>query len=220
MELNKLRYVICAFVLTTFFSGFLFSCSGISEGVQREQDSLRLASQTQQAELDELSFFLSEISLIVDSISMQDQFLILQNNDGKKFSKQELKESILNFGEILSRQRSQIAMLTDSVQQKGDKLSKLSNLVVFLNAQLDEKEFEISKLKSEIESKNFNISQLNTKVASLNKNVQELTEVKERQENALSVQDELINECYVKIGTKKELKEAGLLEGGLFVSIR
>lgn len=31
---------------------------------------------------------------------------------------------------------------------------------------------------------------------------------------ALSKQDEIINECYVKIGTKKQLSAAGLLKGG------
>ena len=48
---------------------------------------------------------------------------------------------------------------------------------------------------------------MKTRVSSAENKAQILT-------TALSQQDEVINECYVKIGTKKQLSAAGLLKGG------
>ena len=58
------------------------------------------------------------------------------------------------------------------------------------------------------------LSSVQSSVSSLSETNTQLADKVERQVQALSVQDEIINEGYVKIGSKKELEAAGLLSGG------
>lgn len=48
----------------------------------------------------------------------------------------------------------------------------------------------------------------------MNTNVAQLKEEKAEQEKALEAQSDMLNEAYVVIGSKKELKAAGLMTGG------
>ena len=58
------------------------------------------------------------------------------------------------------------------------------------------------------------IKTLKGHVEKLNTQVAELQEETKQQEEALVTQSNMMNEAYVCIGSKKELKEAGLLSGG------
>ena len=59
-----------------------------------------------------------------------------------------------------------------------------------------------------------NITQLQKRVSSLTKDNAQLSRQVEAQVQALSVQSEIINEGYVKIGTKKQLSGLGIITGG------
>ncbi|MBR0045637.1 MAG: hypothetical protein IJP75_01965 [Bacteroidaceae bacterium] len=62
------------------------------------------------------------------------------------------------------------------------------------------------------------IQRLNRQVKTLTASNERLTEEVNKQGEALVRQTEVINEGYVKIGTKKELQQAGVLSGGGFLS--
>ena len=84
----------------------------------------------------------------------------------------------------------------------------------YLNAQLDEKNQLIAQLRSDLENKNVSIAQLKKRVSALAEDNAALGLQVEAQQEALTVQSEIINECYVKIGTKKELSDLGIVAGG------
>lgn len=54
-------------------------------------------------------------------------------------------------------------------------------------------------------------------ISTLNENVVALNDKGNELEKALETQSDMMNECYVRFGTKKELQKAGILSGsGLF----
>lgn len=62
-----------------------------------------------------------------------------------------------------------------------------------------------------------NIAQLQSRVSNLTEDVSNLNQINQEQEQALTAQSDMMNEGYIKIGTKKELQSIGLLsKGGLF----
>lgn len=186
------------------------SCA--DEQAQKERDSLRSELQLQQVQIEEMNSVMSELATVIDSVSSAPNRLSIINNDGKRLSKGEMKQAMIEIGEMLSRQRAQIVLLKDSLSANSTKNAKMLSVIEFLNSEIASKEQTISELQAELAKKNVDISNLTDKVSTLNKNVEDLTTKTEIQEQALQAQDEILNECFVMIGTKKELTAAGLLK--------
>ena len=110
--------------------------------------------------------------------------------------------------------------MADSLRAKGSnapQLEKLNNIVAYLNKQLQNKDHEIKSIRTQLNNKNRSIAQLQTSVKNLEENVSTLERKNAVLDQVAVVQDEVINECYVKIGSGKELEKAGILKGGGFL---
>lgn len=185
-----------------------------------ERDSILLQNENQKKELDGLNALMSTISRSLDSIAYQENIVYSLGGDRTPTKKQVL-ENLRNFELLIERQRMMIATLQDSLRSRNGNSSKVTNIISFLNRQLAEKDITIQNLRKELSQKNKNIADLKEHITALNANVAALTERTEMQEEALTVQDAVINEGYIKVGTKKELQKAGLLiKGRLFSKYR
>lgn len=195
----------------------LFSCGGSIDGSKllAERDSIIDVNARQQQELDDLNFVMSEVSACLDSLAEQEQFLYV-SKEGVKLPKRTVLENLRSFEELLNRQREQIAMLQDSLSNRKDGTSRYLKLIDFLNQELTEKKQTIQSLQKEIAANKRNIAELQNQKFNLEKNVSELQEQEIIHKQVMEMQSDMLNECYVKVGTKKELKDAGLIVGGLF----
>ena len=191
-------------VVALMLSIFLFSCGGSIDGSKllAERDSILEVNERQQKELDDINFVMYEVSACLDSLAEQEQFLYV-SKEGIKLPKHTILENLRSFEELLNRQRQQITMLQDSLYNRKDSTSRYFKLVEFLNKELAEKDLTIQTLQKEI--------------AVNRRDIAELQEKERIHKQALEMQSDMLNECYVKVGTKKELQNAGLLESkGLF----
>lgn len=183
----------------------------------RERDSIMQENQAKTQQLDELNGVLATIATGLDSIAIQENILFTnKGRDGVMLNRQQIAENLKGMADILARQRAKIKMLQDSLANKNtsEGVERLQKVVKFLNQQLAEKDQVIQSLRADLNNSKKDITQLRaslsdmkTRVTNAEKKTQVLTTV-------LSKQDEVINECYVKIGTKKQLLAAGLLKGG------
>lgn len=202
----------------------LYSCNGSQEKLelQAQVDSLTTVNASQTQQLKEITDFMSIVSEGLDSIAEQEQMIL--NNDkgvegrriGKK-EREELKNRLESFAALLTRQKDRIAQLEDSLAKKGENLSSLHNIITHLNRQLEEKNKTIASLRASVENQKVDINKLRNQVKTLITSNDTLTKEVGRQGAALMTQSEIINTCYVKIGTKKELSDAGILTGGGFL---
>ena len=205
-------------VVALMLSFLLFSCGGGMDASKflAERDSILNVNARQQKELDDINFIMSEVSACLDSIAEQEQFLYV-SKEGVKLPKRTVLENLRSFEKLLNRQRKQIAILQDSLYHRKDSTSRYFKLVEFLNKELVEKDLTIQSLQREIAVNRKNIAELQEQRAGLEQSFSDLQETKKIHEQALAIQSDMLNECYVKVGTKKELKDAGLLVGrGLF----
>ena len=98
-------------------------------------------------------------------------------------------------------------------------------MISHLKEQLNTKNIQIAQLKEELEKKNVDIARLqeqvesqrltiNTQTATIN----ELNQRTQRQGEALARQDAILNNGYVLIGSRDDLKRKGILKKGKIVA--
>lgn len=85
---------------------------------------------------------------------------------------------------------------------------------MWVNQQLAEKDQIIQSLRADLNNSKKDITQLRASLSDMRTRADRAEKKTQILTTALSKQDEVINECYVKIGTKKQLSAAGLLKGG------
>ena len=184
--------------------------------LSKEVDSLRKENTKKDRDIKDMMSYVGVLADGLDSIAQQEEILFYSNKgkEGTIVDRDQLKKNLEMFEKTLANQKQRIAQLVDSLKARGESLSRLTSLVNYLNQQLEEKNEMIKSLRADIDNKNVNISQLNQRVNTLTESNTILKEKVERQVKALSVQTEIINEGYVKIGTKKALAELGIISTG------
>ena len=212
--LNAMVKKICVFA--TFL---LVACNANKHGysqLEERIDSLQKENNRKDKDINDMTSYVSLLADGLDSIAKQENLLFYTNKgrEGTIVDKDQLKKNLDMFEETLNRQKQRITQLADSLRARGENLSKLSHLVTYLNQQLDEKNSLINRLRSELENKNVNISKLQKQITTLTEDNAQLSQRVETQVKALNTQTEMINEGYVKIGTKKSLSDLGIISGG------
>ena len=212
-KVNYVRFYF--FCLITIF--FLGCSSGNTVDVSKlvaERDSLKESLSVIQKENDNLSTFMQVVSEGLDSIAIQEGFIRDGGPEGTGMTPSQMKKSLEELADMLARQRERIAALEDSLNLNGTGAKGLHNIVTYLNEQLTAKEKVIKQLRSEISDKNLTLAQQQRIISKLNDDVDSLGKKSKIQQEILGVQDLMMNECYMKIGTKAQLKEAGFLTNG------
>jgi chromosome segregation ATPase len=209
------------FILTISLIAILAfeSCSDNRKTVEllnKRIDSLEQENSRKDGDIKDVMSFVGVIADGLDSIAQHENTLFYSNKgrEGTIVDRDQLKKNLEMFESILANQREKIAQLEDSLKAKGENLGKLSQLIAYLNQQLDEKNSMISNLRAELQNNKVNISHLQKKVANLKDDNNKLNRTISNQAEALKIQSDIINEGYVKIGTKKSLSELRIVSGG------
>ena len=204
------------------WGSIIISCKNNSidaTSLLEERDSLINISCKQEEELNMLTSVMNSIYTTVDSITQQEKYIYIAKENNVR-NKKLLMEQLTFLGELLERQRNVIKQLSDSLVNDSLNMipskKKLLSIISFLEAQLEEKDITINNLRREISRNNTNITQLKKTVVNLETNISDLTEKNEAQLKALEVQNEMLNMGYFIVGTKNELKEAGIIKTNLF----
>jgi predicted RNase H-like nuclease (RuvC/YqgF family) len=190
------------------------ACGGKTPEGNPEADSLRNVLNGQLAEMSEMDLFLDAVNASMDSMVNMDGTILRVVGENTMSRKQQIKQNIEAYKQILQRQRERLALLEEKLKNSSGQNAKLLKTIQSLKQQLAEKDQAIVELTGELEKRNFDIKTLKTHVEKLNTQVAELEEETRSQEEALVAQSDLMNEAYVFIGSKKDLKAAGLLSGG------
>lgn len=207
-------------LLALFIMLSVFSCKNEKvdmSSYMQERDSIMQENKAKTQQLDELNGVLATIATGLDSIAVQENILFTnKGRDGVMLNRQQIAANLKRMADILARQRAKIKMLQDSLANKKSSqgVERLQKVVEFLNQQLAEKDQVIQSLRADLNNSKKDITQLRASLSDMRtkaNNAEQKTKVLTK---ALSKQDEVINECYVKIGTKKQLSAAGLLKGG------
>ena len=213
MKLSKSIFAL--FVLLS-----VFSCKNEKVDIGKymvERDSIMQENKAKTQQLDELNGVIATIAMGLDSIAIQENILFTnKGRDGVMPDRHQIAANLKSMADILARQRQKIQMLQDSLatRKSSQSVERLKKVVEFLNQQLVEKDKAIQSLRADLNSSKKDITQLRASLSDMRTRASNAEQKTKVLTTALSKQDEIINECYVKIGTKKQLAAAGLLKGG------
>ena len=212
MNIFKSITIVCLVIL-------LYACNGNKQKEYTTRiDSLQSVINERTSQYDELTSYLDLVASGLDSINSMENIIYLGKDEvtGKKLTRKEIRQRIDDLKELVIRQRTRIEELSDSLSFITDKkVAALQTIIANLNAQLEEKERTIQQLKGELNSSKTTITNLQANVSKLNQEKGALEEHVSMQEEALERQNDMINEGYYIIGTRKELKAAGVISANL-----
>ena len=207
--MKRLRVVGVLFVTACIFA----ACGNKVEG-NPEADSLRNVLNEKLSEMSEMGLFLDAVNASMDSVVNMDGNILQTVGESPLSRKQQIQQNIEAYKLILQRQRERLATLEEKLKGSEANNEKMLKIISSLKQQLNEKDQAIVELTEELGKRNVDIKTLKTHVEKLNTQVAQLEEETKSQEQALVAQSDIMNEAYVFIGSKKELKDAGLLTSG------
>lgn len=206
-------------IVSIFAVGLLFltACDGgklkqvESENVQLD-DSLRVALSNQ----DSLLVLLNDITDGMNQIKDLEKILGSTNDltAESQSRKDQIRNDMYSIQQALQERRERLAELEKKLKSSQGYNATLQKTIDNLKAEIATQETTISTLRNDLAAAKIQIADLGTKVDSLSTTVASVTEEKVKaQEETQNVTNEL-NTCYYAIGTKKELKEAKIIETG------
>lgn len=194
----------------------LTACNGDKlKAVESENVSLNDSLRTALATQDSLLVLVNDISEGMDRIKDMEHILNSTDLTTETASKRDqVRRDMELIQRTLEQRRLRLAELEQKLKQSNQNSAVLQRTIQNLKAEIADQEATISTLRSDLQAAKIEISELSTRVDSLSTTVADERNAKETaQQEAKEAADEL-NTCYYAIGTKSELKNAGVLETG------
>jgi chromosome segregation ATPase len=207
--MKKILYFVCAVAITA-----LTGCGGGKGGNwENERDSVMNVNEQQRQVLDDLTATLVEVSSSLDSIAVGEGML-RESNEGPVLTKRQMLDNIAAFKETLAANKERLAELERQLAGRSDELAKLGRIVKHLNEELAAKEARINQLEEELQSANANIDRMRSEMNDMTTTIGSQQDEINTQRETMQTQDAALNTAYYIIGTKRELKDKGLVSGG------
>lgn len=180
-----------------------------------QRDTLMVQNSRNEAMMAELQTYIEEITMSLDSIAYHESLLFLPDPEtpNKTASKKVLQKRLEAFQELIDRQQTRIRTLEDSLNVNNANLRSIKSLLVHMQGQIEQKNAQIEQMKNELIAKDANIKSLKRTVSSLEDDINDLQQQTKNQEEILIYQNDLINEAYFLMGSKKELISWGAMTG-------
>ena len=216
MKLFKLSVL---FICSILFLSCNNSIKQKNQELTAERDTLLAYVSQQDSQLFKLQSSLEMLSISMDSIAVQEGLLFMPDPENPKarLTKAQIRERLEAFQELVSRQYDRISDLEDSLDMQNESLRHLYTIIQHYKLQIEQKDAEITKMQAELRSKNASISKLNTQINDLKSDISEkesnidyLQQVSEQQKSILTAQDEILNEGYYLVKSRKELTQMGI----------
>lgn len=215
------RFIPICLLLLSLLAASCGDKSGSAPDTDRlraERDSLIVVAADNRRELERMTTFFDEVATCIDSITRQENLIVEEVNfeKSRRGNSAELVQRLNQLTQIISDQRERIASLVNALNNQADttRLAGLRNTIAYLTGQLARKEEQIQRLRAEVSGNQRSIRNLNARIQDLSAEVGDLTTQNTALTEAVQVQTEIINECYVLVASRQRLKELGVIEDG------
>ena len=187
------------------------SCNGLGgKDLKSENESLAIALEQRNAELDEMLSIFNDISEGFHQINAAEHRVDLQRGsvmEGSKTAREQVAEDIAFIHKQMAENKAKIAELQEKLKKSNLKLGQLERAVESMTGELVTKIHHIEELQAELSSKNIRIGELELALKLLLSENKELISSNEAKDKTVAAQDKALNAAWFVFGTKKELKE-------------
>lgn len=200
-----LFFVACAAMLTACNN------SNKQQQMQNRIDSLQIA-------LDQKTG--AEAELINTFNTIQEGFRLISEAEGRVYAQKEkglssveqVKTDMAFIAQTMKDNRELIAQLKQKLATNNTVSAQMKQTMDNLTNQLVDKTRQLTLLQDELATKNIHIAALDSVIAGLHTDLAILRAENQAKDRTISVQDKALNEAWYVYGTKKELKEQGILD--------
>ena len=177
-------------------------------------DSLQRIVEQKENEINDIMGTLNDINEGLREISEAEGRVTLARSGEGANQKQKIQEDIKFIQERMNQDRELLDKLRKQLRESTFKGDQLKRTVENLTKQLEQKDIELQNLREELDKKDIHITELDETISNLNTDVTNLKTESEQKSATISNQDQQLNTAWFVFGTKKELKEQGILDGG------
>ncbi|MDO5447021.1 MAG: hypothetical protein Q4F34_04485 [Prevotellaceae bacterium] len=202
----------------------LMSCEGQNQpklSSDSRADSLENVIAQKDNEINDMMGTLNEIQDGFRIINEAEDRVTLANTGEGADRKALIRENIEYIQDKMQQNRQLINKLQQQIRESSYKSEQLKRTVTSLLAQLADKDEQLKALREQLESKDMQIRELDDAVDRIS---EDLTYVSEESSNksktiaqnntTIAQQDKQLNTAYFVFGTKKELTDQKILDGG------
>lgn len=209
-------------VLATTAALLLVACNDSNKANQELQaklDSLTLINNGYEAELAETdSLVASVLTNFQDINSVEGMIHLRPGQELTGTQKDRIRDNVTLINEKLRASTEALEVLTKKLEASGGDNKRLRSTITALKKDLEIQKQRIIALTEELQRKDIAINALDSIVTGLNSSIESLNETTSRQAATLAAQENELNTVRYCIGTKGDLKDYRLLQGGSIVT--
>lgn len=211
--MKKLFFVACLAALCLAGCNNGSKNSADQAGVN-QSDSLNGIIAQKDSEINDLMGTINDIEEGFQQISeAENRVSLIKNGEGVN-KKQQLKEDVQFIANRMKQNRELLAKLEKQLANGTLQSEQLKKTIANLTKQLEAKDKQLQELRQELDSKDIHIAELDETINNLHTKSNRLTSVNRKQSETINSQDKQLNTAWYVFGTKKELKEQHIIDGG------
>lgn len=186
-----------------------------------QRDSLQVQKQVLDSNYNQTLAILNDVETGFSAINQNERELQVNMKGVENLSsKREMIVSQMKaIKESMDKNKAKIEELRRLAGKRGVENKKLTETIIRLQAELDQKATQIQSLQAELEQKNIKIGELTTTVNQQSQNIAQQQSTINQQQTTIKGQDTDLNTVWYYVATFKQLKETKVLTNtGLFQS--
>ena len=211
IDMTSIRTIFiafCAAILTACINS-----NGDVERLKAENDSLKIEKQQMEQEVDA---YLKAINTIQDNIERIKQMenVITVEPIGETMNDdqiQKVNEDIRFLNDMLRSNREELKRLQNQLKNSSLKIGQLEKSIQALTARLEQETKKVAQLEHKLAEKNALIMQMTDTINMQSRQIEQLTTQTIEQQQQIEDKDHKIASAWYVFGTKKELKQQGII---------
>lgn len=176
------------------------------------RDSLEHIINQKDAELNDIMGTFNDIQEGFREINMAQGRMNLDGAGSETVVKENIRENISFIQRTLQLNRERIARLQQQLKTSSINAEKLQIAIKELMHQMEEKEAQIKVLEEKLMEKDIKIEEQDKQIADLHTDVASLKEANDQKTATVNRQDKELHSAWYVFGTRKELKEQGIVK--------
>ena len=200
----------------------LFSCgenTNAYKELQAKLDSVTRINDSYEADLAETDSLVANVLTNFQDISTAEKMIdVNPRGEMSQTQKERIKNNVTLINDKLRASTEALDALTQKLAAGGNENKRLRHTIAALKKDLEVQRQRIIALTEELQRKDLAIGALDSIVTNLGQDVERLNETTAKQASTLASQDKELHTVRYCVGTKSDLKDFKLLQGGRVIT--
>ena len=200
----------------------LFSCGENTHAykeLQAKLDSVTRINDSYEADLAETDSLVANVLTNFQDISTAEKMIdVNPRGEMSQTQKERIKNNVTLINDKLRASTEALDALTQKLAAGGTENKRLRHTIAALKKDLEVQRQRIIALTEELQRKDLAIGALDSIVTNLGQDVERLNETTAKQASTLASQDKELHTVRYCVGTKSDLKDFKLLQGGRVIT--